>query len=44
MIVDMAEDSFIEVDGEVVQRHGPSRFEEGEVEGSEATEPSKSER
>ena len=29
MIVDMAEDSFIEVDGEVVQRNGTFRFEDG---------------
>jgi aminopeptidase len=29
MIVDMAEESFIEVDGEVVQRDGTFRFEEG---------------
>jgi aminopeptidase len=29
MIVDMSEDSFIEVDGEVVQRNGTFRFEEG---------------
>jgi aminopeptidase len=29
MIVDMAEDSFIEVDGEVVQRDGTFRFEAG---------------
>ncbi|MFB6132917.1 MAG: aminopeptidase [Halanaeroarchaeum sp.] len=29
MIVDMGEDSFIEVDGEVVQRDGTFRFEEG---------------
>jgi aminopeptidase len=28
MIVDMSEDSFIEVDGEVVQRDGTFRFEE----------------
>jgi aminopeptidase len=27
MIVDMAEDSYIEVDGEVVQRNGTFRFE-----------------
>ncbi|MFC6719613.1 aminopeptidase [Natrialbaceae archaeon GCM10025810] len=31
MIVDMSEDSFIEVDGEVVQRNGTFRFEEGGV-------------
>jgi aminopeptidase len=29
MIVDMSEDSFIEVDGEVVQRDGTFRFEDG---------------
>jgi aminopeptidase len=29
MIVDMSEDSFIEVDGEVVQRDGTFVFEEG---------------
>jgi aminopeptidase len=29
MIVDMAEDSFIEVDGDVVQRDGTFRFEDG---------------
>ncbi|WP_232687096.1 aminopeptidase [Halobacterium zhouii] len=29
MIVDMAEDSYIEVDGEVVQRDGTFRFEDG---------------
>jgi aminopeptidase len=29
MIVDMAEESFIEVDGEVVQRNGTFRFEDG---------------
>jgi aminopeptidase len=29
MIVDMSEDSFIEVDGEVVQRNGTFRFEDG---------------
>ncbi|WP_115865316.1 aminopeptidase [Halorussus litoreus] len=29
MIVDMADDSFIEVDGEVVQRNGTFRFEDG---------------
>ena len=29
MIVDMAEDSFIEVDGETVQRNGTFRFEDG---------------
>jgi aminopeptidase len=29
MIVDMSEDSFIEVDGEVVQRDGRFRFEDG---------------
>ncbi len=29
MIVDMSEDSFIEVNGEVVQRNGTFRFEEG---------------
>jgi aminopeptidase len=29
MIVDMSEDSFIEVDGEVVQRDGTFRFEAG---------------
>jgi aminopeptidase len=29
MIVDMSEDSYIEVDGEVVQRDGAFRFEEG---------------
>jgi aminopeptidase len=29
MIVDMSEDSFIEVDGEIVQRNGTFRFEEG---------------
>jgi len=29
MIVDMSEDSFIEVDGEVVQRNGTFRFENG---------------
>ena len=29
MIVDMSEDSFIEVDGETVQRNGVFRFEEG---------------
>ena len=29
MIVDMSEDSFIEVDGEIVQRDGTFRFEEG---------------
>ncbi len=29
MIVDMSEESFIEVDGEVVQRNGTFRFEEG---------------
>ena len=29
MIVDMAEDSFIEVDGEIVQRNGTFRFEDG---------------
>jgi aminopeptidase len=27
--VDMAEDSFIEVDGDVVQRDGTFRFEDG---------------
>jgi aminopeptidase len=31
MIVDMSEDSLIEIDGEVVQRDGTFRFEEGEV-------------
>ena len=31
MIVDMSEDSLIEVDGEVVQRDGTFRFEDGEV-------------
>ncbi len=30
MIVDMSEDSYIEVDGEVVQRDGTFRFEDGE--------------
>ncbi|WP_227132051.1 aminopeptidase [Halorubellus salinus] len=29
MIVDMSEDSFIEVDGEIVQRNGTFRFEDG---------------
>jgi aminopeptidase len=29
MIVDMSEESFIEVDDEVVQRDGAFRFEEG---------------
>jgi aminopeptidase len=29
MIVDMSEDSFIEVDGEIVQRDGTFRFEDG---------------
>jgi aminopeptidase len=29
MIVDMSEDSFVEVDGEVVQRNGTFRFEDG---------------
>jgi len=29
MIVDMADDSYIEVDGEVVQRNGTFRFEDG---------------
>jgi aminopeptidase len=29
MIVDMSEDSFIEIDGEVVQRNGTFRFEDG---------------
>ncbi|WP_137284178.1 aminopeptidase [Halorussus salinisoli] len=29
MIVDMAEDSYIEVDGEIVQRNGTFRFEDG---------------
>jgi aminopeptidase len=29
MIVDMSEDSYIEVDGEVVQRNGTFRFEDG---------------
>jgi len=29
MIVDMSEDSRIEVDGEVVQRNGTFRFEDG---------------
>jgi aminopeptidase len=29
MILDMSEDSFIEVDGEVVQRNGTFRFEDG---------------
>jgi len=29
MIVDMSEDSVIEVDGEVVQRNGTFRFEDG---------------
>jgi aminopeptidase len=29
MIVDMSEESVIEVDGEVVQRGGTFRFEEG---------------
>ena len=29
MIVDMSEDSYIEVDGEVVQRDGTFRFEDG---------------
>jgi aminopeptidase len=29
MLVDMSEDSFIEIDGEVVQRDGTFRFEEG---------------
>jgi len=28
MIVDMSEESFIEVDGEIVQRDGAFRFEE----------------
>ncbi|WP_265109630.1 aminopeptidase [Halosolutus halophilus] len=31
MIVDMSEDSFIEIDGEIVQRDGTFRFEENEV-------------
>jgi aminopeptidase len=29
MIVDMSEDSYIEVDGETVQRNGTFRFEDG---------------
>jgi aminopeptidase len=29
MIVDMSEESFIEVDGEIVQRNGTFRFEDG---------------
>jgi len=29
--VDMSEDSYIEVDGETVQRDGTFRFEDGEV-------------
>jgi aminopeptidase len=29
MIVDMSEDSRIEVDGEVIQRNGTFRFEDG---------------
>ncbi len=29
MIVDMSEDSFIEVDGDVIQRNGTFRFEDG---------------
>jgi aminopeptidase len=31
MIVDMSEDSYIEVDGEVVQRDGTFVFEDSEV-------------
>ncbi|MDY6764166.1 MAG: aminopeptidase, partial [Halobacteria archaeon] len=29
MIVDMSEDSYIEIDGQVVQRNGTFRFEDG---------------
>jgi aminopeptidase len=29
MIVDMSDESFIEVDGEIVQRNGTFRFEDG---------------
>ena len=38
MIVDMSEDSYIEVDGEVVQRDGRFRFEDEETDGT-APEP-----